>query len=129
MYTRKHSGSFDHIFFIFPNLIWFGSIFQLMKLTSHRFEKPLKKEKKNMINLNLFDWWADWSQIILRSNVFHHHFYLPEADIQVQNCHGVLVRLYSPISWIRLTSKVLHGHFRSVFRLLQVTKNDDKRFG
>ena len=32
-------------------------------------------------------------QIILRINVFHHHFYLPEVHIQVQNCHGVLGRL------------------------------------
>ena len=30
----------------------------------------------------------DYSQITLRSNVLHHHFYLPEVDMQVQNGHG-----------------------------------------
>ena len=31
-----------------------------------------------------------YSQITLRSNVLHHHFYLPEVDVQVQNGQGVL---------------------------------------
>jgi hypothetical protein len=32
-----------------------------------------------------------------RSNVFHHQFYLPEVNIQVQNGHGVLRGLISCI--------------------------------
>ena len=30
------------------------------------------------------------SQIILRGNIFHHHLYLPELNIQVQNAHTPL---------------------------------------
>ena len=43
-------------------------------------------------------------QIILRINVFHHHFYLPEVHIQVQNGHGVLSRLLPCILDMYLTS-------------------------
>ena len=28
------------------------------------------------------------AKLLLGSNVLHHHFYLPEVDIQVQNGHG-----------------------------------------
>ena len=37
------------------------------------------------------------SQITYRSNILHHHFYLPEVDIQVQNGQGVLGSLVPSI--------------------------------
>ena len=55
---------------------------------------------------------ASWSQIILTGNVFHHRFYLPKVNIQVQHGHGVLSRLV-------LCPKCMD--------LLQVNKNDEKR--
>ena len=41
---------------------------------------------------------SNYSQITFRSNVLHHHFYLPEVDIQVQNGQGVLSSLFPSIS-------------------------------
>ena len=64
--------------------------------------------------------------MISRSNVFHHHFNLPEVNIQVQNGHGVLNRLVPCLKRIKLAFQVLHGHFEPVY-LRQVSKNDDEK--
>ena len=39
----------------------------------------------------------NYYQITFRNNVLHHHFYVPEVDIQVQNGQGVLGNLVPPI--------------------------------
>ena len=44
------------------------------------------------------------SQIILRSNVLHHHFYLPKVKIEVKNGNGVLKRPVSCLKYVHGTS-------------------------
>ena len=59
-----------------------------------------------------------YSQIISRSNIFHHHFDLPEVNIhfiQVQNGPGVLGRLFSCIKDTQIACWVLHGHLGPVY--------------
>ena len=63
--------------------------------------------------------------MISRSKVFHHRFYLPELNIQVQNGQGVVRRLFSCLKCMELACQVLHGYFKPVY-LLQVNKNDDE---
>ena len=42
---------------------------------------------------------------LLYSSILHHHFYLPEVDIQVQNDQGVLGSLVPSILDIRLACR------------------------
>ena len=63
-----------------------------------------------------------------RSNVFHHHFYLPEdwSDNTGPNGYGVLNGLVPCLKCMELACWVLHGQFRLVY-LFQVSKNDDEK--
>ena len=65
------------------------------------------------------------AKLFQENNVFHHPFYLPEVNIQVQNGHGVLSRLVPCLKCMELACQVLNGHFGPVY-LLQVSKNDDE---
>ena len=59
------------------------------------------------------------SLIISRNNVYDHHFYFSEVNIQVQNDHGVLSRLISRLKCMELGCQVLHGHFGHLLQLLK----------
>ena len=65
-------------------------------------------------------WRSDKSQIITRSNVFH-HLYLLEVNVHVQNSHGVLDRLVPCI--LRL---VCSRNSMAILNL-QIRKTDDEK--
>ena len=48
---------------------------------------------------------ASKAKLFLRSNIFHHHFYLPEVEIRVQNDQGVVNRLVQCLSGMGSESK------------------------
>ena len=54
------------------------------------------------------------SQIILRSNILRHHFYLPKVTIQVQNGNGVLKRLVPCLKCMELACWVLQSSLKPV---------------
>ena len=55
------------------------------------------------------------SQIILRINVLHHHFSLPEVNIHVQNDYKVLERLALCLKYMKLAMELSsHGHFEQI---------------
>ena len=51
------------------------------------------------------------AKIFQEAMLFHHHFYFPEVNIQVQNWNGVLKSLVSCLKWMKLASRVLYGNF------------------
>ena len=79
----------------------FSKIFQVLFLQIQLLKKKVLLKTKR----------GKYSQIILRSNVLHHHLYLPEVDIPVQNDHWVLSRLVSCLKCTVQACSVLHGHF------------------
>ena len=66
------------------------------------------------------------SQIISRSKIFNHHFYLPAVNVQSSFDYGVLGRLVPCIEDMGLTCWVLYGKNWSVYLLL-VGKNGDEK--
>ena len=77
------------VVFITAPLTWISCITVFSRYQNERNagnRKTLPEINQILIKLK----YLPYSQIILRSNVLHHHFYLPDIDIKVQNGQGVL---------------------------------------
>ena len=62
----------------------------------------------NIFEMMFLRKFTNQSQMILRSRVLFHHFYLPKVMLQVQNGNGVLNRVVSCLKCLELVCWVLH---------------------